>query len=109
MEEQRDTDVLTKLNDRHPYLAKLNFYQKSQTSRTVGVAFMDLNGLKKANDELGHDAGDKMLIASGNLISQAFGRDYVYRIGGDEFVVLDDQSSQTEFESHCAAFEKALT
>lgn len=109
LEEQRDTDVLTKLNDRHPYLAKLNFYQKSQTSRTVGVAFMDLNGLKKANDELGHDAGDKKLIASGNLISQAFGRDYVYRVGGDEFVVLDDQSSQTEFESHCAAFEKALT
>ena len=109
LEEQRDTDVLTKLNDRHPYLAKLNFYQKSQTSRTVGVAFMDLNGLKKANDELGHDAGDKMLIAAGNLISQAFGRDYVYRVGGDEFVVLDDQSSQTEFESHCAAFEKALT
>lgn len=109
LEEQRDTDVLTKLNDRHPYLAKLNFYQKSQTSRTVGVAFMDLNGLKKANDELGHDAGDKMLIAAGNLISQAFGRDYVYRVGGDGFVVLDDQSSRTEFESHCAAFEKALT
>lgn len=100
---------MTKLNDRHPYLAKLNFYQKFQTSRTVGVAFMDLNGLKKANDELGHDAGDKMLIASGNLISQAFGRDYVCRVVRDEFVVLDDQSSQTEFENHCAAFEKALT
>lgn len=109
LEEQRDTDVLTKLNDRHPYLAKLNFYQKSQASRTVGVAFMDLNGLKGANDELGHDAGDELLISAGQIISQAFGHDYVYRVGGDEFVVLDDQSSRTEFESHCAAFEKALT
>lgn len=109
LKKQRDTDVLTKLNDRHPYLAKLNFYQKSQASRTVGVAFMDLNGLKEANDELGHDAGDELLISAGQIISQAFGHDYVYRVGGDEFVVLDDQSSRMEFESHCAAFEKALT
>lgn len=109
LRQQRDTDVLTKLNDRHPYLAKLNFYQKSQASRTVGVAFMDLNGLKEANDELGHDAGDELLISAGKIISQAFGHNCVYRVGGDEFVVLDDQSSRTEFESHCAAFEKALT
>lgn len=109
LEQQRDTDVLTKLNDRHPYLAKLNYYKKSQASRTVGVAFMDLNGLKEANDELGHDAGDELLISAGQIISQAFGHDYVYRVGGDEFVVLDDQSSRMEFESHCAAFEKALT
>lgn len=109
LKQQRDTDVLTKLNDRHPYLAKLNFYQKSQASRTVGVAFMDLNGLKEANDELGHDAGDELLISAGQIISQAFGHDYVYRVGGDEFVVLDDQSSRMEFESHCAAFEKTLT
>ncbi|MGO2795826.1 MAG: GGDEF domain-containing protein [Lactobacillus delbrueckii] len=109
LEQQRDTDVLTKLNDRHPYLAKLNYYKKVKASRSIGVAFMDLNGLKEANDELGHDAGDELLISAGQIISQAFGRDYVYRVGGDEFVVLDDQSSRTEFESHCAAFEKALT
>ncbi|MGM9905391.1 EAL domain-containing protein [Lactobacillus sp.] len=107
--QQRDTDVLTKLNDRHPYLAKLNYYKKSQASRTVGVAFMDLNGLKEANDELGHDAGDELLISAGQIISQAFGRDHVYRVGGDEFVVLDDQSSRMEFEAHCAAFEKSMT
>ncbi|GHV97932.1 hypothetical protein lacNasYZ03_00480 [Lactobacillus nasalidis] len=69
LEQQRDTDVLTKLNDRHPYLAKLTHYQKAQASRTVGVAFMDLNGLKEANDEQGHDAGDELLIAAGQIIS----------------------------------------
>lgn len=109
LKQQRDTDVLTKLNDRHPYLAKLNYYKKSQASRTVGVAFMDLNGLKEANDELGHDAGDELLISAGQIISQAFGHDHVYRVGGDEFVVLDDQSSRIEFEAHCAALEKSLT
>lgn len=109
LEQQRDTDVLTKLNDRHPYLAKLNYYKKAKASRTVGVAFMDLNGLKEANDELGHDAGDELLISAGQIISQAFGHDHVYRVGGDEFVVLDDQSSRIEFEAHCAAFEKSMT
>ena len=87
LEQQRDTDVLTKLNDRHPYLAKLNYYKKVKASRSIGVAFMDLNGLKEANDELDHDAGDELLISAGQIISQAFGRDYVYRVGGDEFVV----------------------
>lgn len=109
LEQQRDTDVLTKLNDRHPYLAKLNYYKKAKASRTVGVAFMDLNGLKEANDEFGHDAGDELLISAGQIISQAFGHDHVYRVGGDEFVVLDDQSSRIEFEAHCAAFEKSMT
>ena len=41
LEQQRDTDVLTKLNDRHPYLAKLNYYKKVKASRSIGVAFMD--------------------------------------------------------------------
>lgn len=108
LEQQRDTDVLTKLNDRHPYLTKLTYYQTAQESKTVGVAFMDLNGLKETNDELGHDAGDELLIAAGQLISQAFGHEYIYRVGGDEFVVLDDQSTKAEFATKCAAFKKLL-
>ena len=56
--------------------------------KTMGVVFADLNGLKVINDEKGHDAGDKLLIRAASLLKIAFGDDQVYRIGGDEFVIL---------------------
>ena len=53
-----------------------------------GVAMIDLNYLKNTNDEYGHDAGDEALIKLANIICLTFAHSPVYRIGGDEFVVL---------------------
>ena len=55
---------------------------------TIGVVFADLNGLKRVNDEEGHDAGDKLLIRAAALLKIAFGDSQIYRAGGDEFVIL---------------------
>ena len=50
---------------------------------------IDLNGLKEINDSFGHVTGDKMIVGAAECIAQAFGaRGKMYRIGGDEFVVL---------------------
>lgn len=54
----------------------------------VSVAFFDLNGLKKVNDEQGHNAGDRYLIGFSELLTRHFSRERVYRISGDEFVVI---------------------
>ena len=47
---------------------------------------MDLNGLKRTNDSLGHAAGDELIQNAGLIIDESF-KDYgtSYRIGGDEF------------------------
>lgn len=48
----------------------------------------DINNLKIINDTLGHDFGDILIIDSCKLICKVFKRSPVYRIGGDEFVVI---------------------
>lgn len=61
----------------------------------TGVVMMDLNNLKYVNDNFGHDDGDEMLTAAANLIKFTF-KDIIgatcYRIGGDEFVALVQNS-----------------
>jgi diguanylate cyclase (GGDEF)-like protein len=49
---------------------------------------VDLNGLKTVNDTYGHDHGDKYIIGACHLTCEVFKHSPVYRIGGDEFVVV---------------------
>lgn len=58
--------------------------------RPVSSIFLDMNGLKETNDQLGHDIGDGLLRRVGNILNQAI-MNTAYtasRIGGDEFVIL---------------------
>ncbi len=55
----------------------------------LGVAFLDLDGLKDVNDTYGHDAGDLVLRETARrLVSMVRGADVVARIGGDEFAIV---------------------
>ena len=54
----------------------------------TGVAFVDLNGLKSLNDREGHMAGDIFLKSMGEVFTRHFRKDEVFRIGGDEFVIV---------------------
>jgi diguanylate cyclase (GGDEF)-like protein len=60
-----------------------------RADQQIGVAFLDVRGLKAANDEHGHDAGDEILRAVASAIRDvARSADVVGRWGGDEFVVV---------------------
>lgn len=55
----------------------------------VGLIMCDVDGLKLVNDSMGHDCGDSLLLATGNLIKHCFrNTDIVARVGGDEFAIL---------------------
>lgn len=54
----------------------------------VGVAFADLNGLKYLNDTYGHEYGDQALRHLAEVSMEYFAKDQLYRVSGDEFVII---------------------
>jgi diguanylate cyclase (GGDEF)-like protein len=81
-------DVLTKLYNRAFYAEEINRLER-KSLRPVSVIVFDLNGLKEANDQLGHDAGDALLRRFGEILNGAVSQpNHACRIGGDEFAVL---------------------
>lgn len=81
-------DVLTKLHNRAFYMDELNRLQRKQL-RPVSALIIDLDGLKVANDQRGHDAGDALLRRVGEVLNGAVSMpNHAARIGGDEFAVL---------------------
>lgn len=52
------------------------------------IVMVDINNLKEMNDDYGHDKGDRYLIGACHLICTTFKHSPVYRVGGDEFVVI---------------------
>ena len=74
-----------------------------------GVAMIDLNYLKNTNDEYGHDAGDVVLIKLANIICNTFLHSPVYRVGGDEFVVLLRGKDYEKRELLINKFNKAIS
>jgi diguanylate cyclase (GGDEF)-like protein len=81
-------DVLTKLYNRAFYADEMNRLER-KSLRPVSAVVIDLNGLKEANDQLGHDAGDGLLRRFGEILNGAVSvPNHACRIGGDEFAVL---------------------
>ena len=58
------------------------------SSESIGVVYCDITGLKHLNDTKGHREGDKLIIRSCSSLRKVFGNEGVFRIGGDEFLVL---------------------
>lgn len=84
-------DSLTGLKNKHAYAQKeseLNQRIASHEPAVFAVVVCDVNGLKKVNDTQGHVAGDAYIRCAGQLICATFSHSPVYRIGGDEFVVM---------------------
>lgn len=81
-------DPLTGLYNRTCFEHELRLL-KSGRSAPVGVIVCDIDGLKLVNDTLGHDCGDRLLVAAAGVIKKQFREgDIVARVGGDEFAVL---------------------
>lgn len=81
-------DVLTRLHNRAFYTDELNRLERKPL-RPVSAVIIDLNGLKEANDQLGHEAGDALLRRFGEVLNGVASAPVTAsRIGGDEFALL---------------------
>ena len=90
MSEMALTDALTGVKNRRAYDLEIERVEKAMAEgeTEVGLLFVDLNDLKLINDEHGHDCGDIALTKLCGIICDVFGHSPVFRIGGDEFVVV---------------------
>lgn len=79
-------DELTGLYNRNRYLQDISAFSKQ--NQPLGILYMDINGLKDINDHLGHTYGDHVLVQGAAMLKKVFKDAGIYRIGGDEFVVL---------------------
>ncbi|WP_287568092.1 sensor domain-containing diguanylate cyclase [Clostridium sp.] len=92
------TDIMTQVYNR-------NYYEKickkivNEDNFPIGLIMADANGLKLVNDTLGHSEGDKLLINIAQILKEACNsEDYVFRIGGDEFIILTPNSDENKCE-----------
>jgi len=92
-------DMLTGMKNRRAFDALLDEIRENKGfCQNAFLIFMDINGLKKINDDMGHHVGDEAVIAAARAVEKAYGKDgHCFRIGGDEFcAVLPDASGAAE-------------
>jgi len=102
--EMAEKDMMTGLYNRNAFDEWE--YSGKDFSNTMLVTF-DLNNLKKCNDTMGHDVGDKYIIDAAGLIQQVFGKlAKCYRIGGDEFCAVIPNTSKINIEECLQQLQK---
>lgn len=105
-------DPLTKLANRRELNSRLEsvLNQNSRKNELFAVLFIDLDGFKKINDELGHETGDKVLIeVAKRLKEQIRSFDILSRYGGDEFIiVLSNISAPIELTNKLGSLIKTV-
>lgn len=79
-------DALTSVGNKGAYLKKMS--ELNNSNGNYAIVMVDINDLKKINDVYGHKAGDSYIQGCCKLVCKAFRHSPIYRIGGDEFVVI---------------------
>ena len=89
-------DSFTGLNNRNKYLNYIENIKYSKL-KSIGIAFIDINGLKNINDTQGHEFGDRAIKEVSNSLKKYFRKEDSYRIGGDEFVIISENITKETF------------
>ncbi len=95
------TDLLTGIYNRNAMNDRIAAITAGEETidGPYGVVFADINGLKRVNDEEGHDAGDILIKRASLLLQVVFKGDDIYRAGGDEFMVIVPHCTEQSFNS----------
>lgn len=104
-------DDLTGLYNRRGFLTLSQQQLKiaNRTTRGLSLLFIDLDGMKRINDALGHNEGDLALIDTASILKETFREsDIIARIGGDEFVVLVIEASKANVENLATRLQENL-
>ena len=101
MNKAANIDALTKVRNKRSF--DTDFKRLNDSSEPYGVAMIDMNGLKEINDSYGHEKGDVSIITICRHICSVFKHSPVYRVGGDEFIVILEN---TDYEERYALIDE---
>lgn len=94
LKKEKNIDSLLQVYNRNAYDEILN---ENNMHRMCGVAFVDANGLGVVNNMYGHESGDNLLKTVADCLKQYFRHYDIYRIGGDELVIIVENISKDLF------------
>lgn len=102
---QAYTDALTKVANTAAYHEAVHTLDQQIAEGTArfSVVVFDINSLKQLNDTYGHECGDYYIRASAHAIAQVFGEAHTYRVGGDEFAVVDQDLEPAQVDAQLEA------
>lgn len=101
-------DGLTNLYNRFSFENEIQRLEASELNSAALIVF-DVDGLKLINDNLGHKAGDQLLLICAELLKNSFPESAtIFRIGGDEFTVIIENITIEELESLVGQFRQNL-
>ncbi len=98
-------DSLSGARNRHALNHEIEFHN---AFKDVGVVYCDVLGLKKVNDTLGHQAGDALIIRASGCLQKIFRKTDIYRVGGDEFLVLCEGVEEEHFKCRVERLRKDM-
>lgn len=99
-------DQLTGVQNRHAMNELLSSISQESS---LGILYTDVMGLKQINDTQGHQAGDQALIRCSRCLMEHFPQNTIFRVGGDEFLVLCENWTQEEFEQAVDKLKNDMT
>lgn len=97
------TDTQTKLKNRH---AMNQHIEKLKGCKNFGIIYCDINGLKQVNDSFGHQEGDRLILRACECLRQALANCHLYRIGGDEFLALCPNTTESSIKEKITLLQK---
>jgi diguanylate cyclase (GGDEF)-like protein len=112
MKQLANTDSLTGVKNKLAYDERVEDINEKISSGDMddfGVIMLDINLLKKINDTYGHEHGDFLIKNFCNVVCDVFTHSPVYRIGGDEFVVILQKRDLADADKLLADLEKNLS
>ena len=105
-------DSLTELSNKMAYAKRVEVLESELAQNPklqFGIAMLDINNLKMVNDSMGHEMGDLLIQKATDMMKAVFKDCIMYRVGGDEFVILFFPPLLEQIESLVTKFEEYQT
>jgi diguanylate cyclase (GGDEF)-like protein len=99
-------DELTGVGNRH---LMADYVADMEPEKSVGVVYCDVTGLKRINDTQGHAAGDALLVRACRCLKGTFSRFKLFRLGGDEFLVLCSGIGEDELAEKVEQLKQSMS